>query len=292
MSTMLAIDPSDTRPQFVKVASSIRTAILTGEFKPGEQLPPGQELAKFFNVARETVRQATRVLREEGFVTSQAGSGVYVRDRPTSEPDGTNPELAGTITFLHEMGFLKKVPRAGWFMAGVDRPESVAEHSFRTAVVGTILAALAGADPARTALLCLMHDSPETLIGDIPSVGRAYVSTAKAEAVSQQQTATMPDALSSLIQELVHDYEAEETIEARLAHDADKIEMLLQAREYEVQGQYNTEPWQNTSKSNLRTEAGRMLADATRGTDPEHWWKAFAESHTELRRSARARPGG
>jgi len=78
-------------------------------------------------------------------------------------------------------------------MAGVDRPESVAEHSFRTAVVGTILAALAGADAGRTALLCLLHDSPETRIGDIPSVGRAYVSTAKPEAVSQQQTATMPD---------------------------------------------------------------------------------------------------
>jgi 5'-deoxynucleotidase YfbR-like HD superfamily hydrolase len=287
---MLTIDPNDTRPQFSKVASSLRAAILTGEFKPGQQIPPGHELAKFFEVARETVRKAIGVLEQDGFVVSRTGSGVYVRDRPTAEADGTNHEFAGTIAFLHEIGFLKKVPRAGWFMAGVDRPESVAEHSFRTAVVGTILAALAGADTGRTALLCLLHDSPETRIGDIPSVGRAYVSTAKPEAVSQQQTATMPDALSTLIQGLVHDYEAEETVEARLAHDADKIEMLLQAREYEVQGRHNTEPWQNTSQSNLRTEQGRVLADATRGSDPERWWKAFAETHTELRRSARPRP--
>src|SRR6266536_974280 len=106
---MLAIDTNDTRAAFVKVAGSIRAAILTGEFKPGQQLPSGHELAKFFGVARMTVQEATRLLREEGFVVSQAGSGVYVRERPTAEPDGATNELAGAITFLHEIGFLKKL---------------------------------------------------------------------------------------------------------------------------------------------------------------------------------------
>lgn len=286
---MLAIDPNDNRATFVKVASSIRAAILTGEFKPGEQLPSGHELAKFFNVARMTIQEAVRLLREEGFVTSRAGSGVYVRERPKAEPNGTNNELAGTVAFLHELGFLKRLPRAGWLIAGVDRPESVAEHSFRTAIVGIVLATMQGADAGRTAMLCLLHDSPETRIGDIPSVGRAYVSTVKAEAVSNHQTAEMPDVLSNAMQELVQEYEADQTIEARLAHDADKLETLLQAREYEGQGQYNTEAWQKSSVASLRTDAGRTLAQATEGTDPEHWWKAFAESYSELRRSSRGK---
>src|SRR5262249_49775963 len=149
------------------------------------------ELAKFFGVARMTVQEAVRLLREEGFVVSQAGSGVYVRDRPQPEPDSTSNELAGAIAFLHEVGYLKKVPRTGWFMTGVDRPESVAEHSFRTAIVGIVLATMQGADAGKTALLCLLHDSPETRVGDIPSVGRAYVSTVKPEAVSSHQTAEM-----------------------------------------------------------------------------------------------------
>lgn len=287
MSTMLATDPNDTRAAFIKVAGSIRAAILTGEFKPGQQLPSGHELAKFFGVARMTVQEAIRLLREEGFVVSRAGSGVYVRERPTSDVDGTNHELAGAVAFLHEIGFLKKVPRAGWFIAGVDRPESVAEHSFRVAVVGIMLATMQGADAGRTALLCLLHDSPETRIGDVPSVGRAYVHTVKAEAVSNHQTAAMPDALSSIFQGLVQEYEAGETTEAQLAHDADKIEMLLQAREYESHGQYNTEPWQNSALAGVRTDAAKVLANATKGTDPDNWWKAFADSYSELRRASR-----
>ena len=99
----------------------------------------------------------------------------------------------------------------------------------------------------------------------------------------------MPDALSHFVQGLVQEYEADDSVEARLAHDADKIETLLQAREYEAQGQYNTEAWQNSSIASLRTDAGRMLAQATEGTDPEHWWKAFAESYSELRRTTRGK---
>src|SRR6202022_574957 len=138
MNSMLPIDPNEERPQFVKVANSIRAAILTGEFKPGDRLPSREELTKFFGVARMTMQQSIRVLRDEGFVVSQAGSGVFVRERPTLQSDGTEKQLAGAVTFLHEIGFLKRLPRTGWLMVGVERPESVAEHSFRAAIIGII----------------------------------------------------------------------------------------------------------------------------------------------------------
>ena len=51
-------------------------------------------------------------------------------------------------------------------------------------MVGMALAAIEGADVGRTAALCLLHDAHETRIGDVPSVGRAYVTTAAPEAVS------------------------------------------------------------------------------------------------------------
>jgi len=63
---------------------------------------------------------------------------------------------------------------SGWLLLGVSEPESVAAHSFRTAIIGLILAAIEGADAGRTVSLCLMHDSPESRVGDIPNVGRAY----------------------------------------------------------------------------------------------------------------------
>jgi putative hydrolase of HD superfamily len=48
--------------------------------------------------------------------------------------------------YLYEVGYLKQVKRAGWGMLGISQSESVAEHSFRTATIGYVLASLAGAD--------------------------------------------------------------------------------------------------------------------------------------------------
>jgi 5'-deoxynucleotidase YfbR-like HD superfamily hydrolase/biotin operon repressor len=288
MFGMQPIDPADKRQPNVQIAASIRAAILTGELEPGSQLPSGHELAEFFGVSRMTVTAAIRTLRDEGFVRSRSGSGVYVRDQASlpAPSEGDHP-LAGTAAFLFEMGHLKNLPRSGWLLLGIPQPESVAEHSFRVGVVGITLAALAGADVGRTAALALMHDAHETRIGDVPSVGRAYVTTAVPEAVTAHQISGMPDVMAKVVQDLTAEYEANETPEAQLAHDADKIETLLQAIEYQAQG-HDAAAWRETSLAALRTDSGRQLAQAIGSADPR-WWSAFAASYAELRASTRAR---
>src|SRR5215470_7863393 len=102
---MQPIDPADKRAPNVQIAASIRAAILTGELEPGSQLPSGQELAKFFGVARMTVTTAIRTLQSEGFVRSRTGSGVFVRDQASlPTPDDVSHPLAGIASFLFEMG--------------------------------------------------------------------------------------------------------------------------------------------------------------------------------------------
>lgn len=289
MSGMQPIDPADPRQPNIQIAGSIRAAILSGEFQPGAQLPAGHELARFFGVSRMTVQTAIRTLREEGFVRSRAGSGVYVREQASlPAPDQDDQPLAGVAAFLFEAGHLKNLPRSGWLLLGIPGPETIAEHSFRVGVVGIMLAAMEGADVGRTAALCLLHDAHETRIGDVPSVGRAYVTTAAPEAVSAHQTSAMPDGVAKVVQDLVAEYEATETPEAKLAHDADKIETLLQAAEYRQRG-YDTGPWRETSLAALRTDAGRQLAQAIGSADPRAWWSAFAASYHELRATAQGR---
>jgi 5'-deoxynucleotidase YfbR-like HD superfamily hydrolase len=190
--------------------------------------------------------------------------------------------------FLFEMGHLKNLPRAGWLLLGIPQPETVAEHSFRVGIVGMALAALEGADMGHTAALCLLHDAHETRIGDVPSVGRAYVTTAVPEAVTAHQTAAMPDDVAKAFQDLTAEYEAAETIEARAARDADKLETLLQAAEYRARG-YDTAAWRATSVDALRTDTGRRLAQAISAADPSEWWSAFAASYHELRGGGRDR---
>jgi putative hydrolase of HD superfamily len=285
---MQPIDPEDPRRPNVQIAASIRAAILSGELEPGAQLPSGDELAKFFGVTRVTVGNAIRTLREEGFVRSRTGSGVFVRDQASLPvPGGNDHPLAGVASFLFEMGHLKRVPRAGWLLLGVPQSETIAEHSFRVGMVGMALAAIEGADVGHTAAMCLLHDAHETRIGDVPSVGRAYVTTAAPEAISAHQTSGMPDAAAKAFQELTAEFEAGQTIEAQVARDADKLETLLQAVEYQAQG-HDTTAWQETSIAALRTDAAKQLAQAITATDPQ-WWSAFAASYRELRASAHGR---
>jgi putative hydrolases of HD superfamily len=152
------------------------------------------------------------------------------------------PEVEGLTNFLYEMGLLKRYRRTGWWIAGIDDPESIAEHTFRTAIIGFLLAVMEGADPAKTAALCLFHDTQETRIGDVPSVGKGYVVTAPNAEVTADQVAGFPAEVGRAVQELVDEYEARATQEAQLAKDADKLECLIQAREYQAQGHEDVPP--------------------------------------------------
>ena len=80
---LMTLDPDDPRPPYQQVANALRAAILTRKFAPGDKLPSGSELAQRYGVARMTVQQAVRLLREEGLVVSRQGSGIYVRERIT-----------------------------------------------------------------------------------------------------------------------------------------------------------------------------------------------------------------
>lgn len=84
---MDAIDPDDPRPASQQIANVLRAAILTRKLAPGEKLPSGPQLVERYGVAKATVEQAIRILREESLVVSRKGSGVYVRER-TERPVG------------------------------------------------------------------------------------------------------------------------------------------------------------------------------------------------------------
>ncbi|MEV2278535.1 winged helix-turn-helix domain-containing protein [Nocardiopsis sp. NPDC049922] len=84
------LNPDDPRPLSQQVAEAIRTSIRSGDLEPRTRLPSGPELAKSYGVARMTVQEAIRVLRDEGLVISQQGRGVFVRDWQ-SKPEGGTP---------------------------------------------------------------------------------------------------------------------------------------------------------------------------------------------------------
>ncbi len=197
-------------------------------------------------------------------------------------------ESDSTAHFLYETGHLKHVPRAGWMLAGVPTPESVAEHSFRVGVIAYILAVHEGADPERAAALGLFHDLPEARTGDVPSVGKSYVHTADPRDVVADQTSALPDDLGERVAALVSEHEGakteDATPEARCSRDADKIECLLQAREYAAQtGNQQLGPWITSMLEAVSTATGAELAKTAARVEPAAWFQAFAERFGQSR---------
>ncbi len=76
--------PLGTLPKYKQVLESIRDAILSRQFAPGDRLPSETELARKFRVSRITVNRALRELQAMGLIERRAGSGSYVKADPTS----------------------------------------------------------------------------------------------------------------------------------------------------------------------------------------------------------------
>jgi 5'-deoxynucleotidase YfbR-like HD superfamily hydrolase len=186
--------------------------------------------------------------------------------------------IDAAVRYLYEVGQLKLSKRTGWWHAGIAEPESVAEHTFRTAIIGYVLAVLEHADPNVTAALCLFHDVLETRIGDIPRVAKAYVSHEPDVRIAADQVVGMPPPARDAILGAVAEYVGQESPEALLAKDADRLECLMQAREYEHQGFRNTRPWMDSNLAGLRSPSARALAERALTLPPDEWWKVFAEA--------------
>jgi GntR family transcriptional regulator len=76
------IDRSEPALVFEQVAAEIRRAILDGEAKPGERLPPAKDLAAELAVNTNTVLRSLRLLRDEGLLEFRRGRGVTVAGTP------------------------------------------------------------------------------------------------------------------------------------------------------------------------------------------------------------------
>ncbi len=183
----------------------------------------------------------------------------------------------GLTEFLFEIGQLKRVRRSGWWLAGIRDAESVADHSYRTAVIAYLLAQLEGADGGKAAALALFHDTAETRVNDLHRLGKSYVDWSGVEAkVVEDQVSGLPEKLAESIRSLTAEVRAKESTEARIVKDADQLECLLQAREYAEQG-YDVEEWIRNATDSLTTESAKAIARDALEISPASWRERTAE---------------
>jgi 5'-deoxynucleotidase YfbR-like HD superfamily hydrolase len=209
------------RAGYNEIAEHYRQLINDGELVPGESVPSMRQVCGEFGVSITTANRAFRQLKDEGLTVVKPGVGTVVangtRRAITTGNESPDEQIVGVATFLFEMGTLKRARRTGWWIAGVRDPESIAEHSHRTAILATVLAAMEDANPARACLLATLHDTQETRIGDIPHIGRRYLTAAPNEAVTADQVAHCPSEVAAVIQSAVDEHEAGASREALVA---------------------------------------------------------------------------
>lgn len=171
--------------------------------------------------------------------------------------------------FLFEAGMLKRTPRSGFQFLG-SGAESVAEHMFRTTYIGYALGKMAaGVNVDRLIQMCLFHDLAEARTGDLNYVNKKYVEADEEKAIGDLAR-TLP--FGREIEELVLEFIAGKTEEARLARDADQLEMILALKEYKDLGNKYADEWLEFSLKRLVTGAAQELAKTILETDSSLWW--------------------
>lgn len=173
--------------------------------------------------------------------------------------------------FLFEVGMLKRTPRTGWqFLPGAEG-ESVADHSFRVAMITFALVRLeeTDVDADRALRLALVHDLPEARTGDLNYMNQKYV-TADEERAGSDLTRGLP--FSDELDALLAEYRAESTRESMIAHDADQLELLLQLVENRDAGVPGTDHWIPFVLKRLRTPGARGLAQSILDGHSSRWW--------------------
>ncbi len=160
--------------------------------------------------------------------------------------------------FGKSVGKLKRVARKGWITGvGVKQPESVADHSFRCAVLAMCLGDLKGLDAEKLLRMALLHDVHEALIGDYDYFDKKEIGNREVKALEEKAIKQVFSALPEIIREeyvlLAEEYSLQETAEAKFARQIDQLEMVMQALEYEQEGydRAKLQPFWDSVEKNL-----------------------------------------
>jgi len=137
------------------------------------------------------------------------------------------------LDILHVAERLKTNTRHCWMAGG--RQESVAEHSWRLALMAMLVAdEFPDADLEKLLSMCLIHDLGEAFTGDIPT----FEKTQAHELVEKRQfdawVSSLPQPYCEKWAELLAEMEAQQSLEARLYKALDKLEAVIEHNESDI----------------------------------------------------------
>ncbi|TLX88379.1 MAG: HD domain-containing protein [Thaumarchaeota archaeon] len=147
-------------------------------------------------------------------------------------------QLLNLVSFFRIVCNLKTIKRSGWIhKSNITSPESVADHSYSMCMMSMILAEIMNLDSGHIMKMVIIHDLAESLVGDhMPD----NISSEKKQLVEDKAMkkiiSKLPNSLRKNYLHIWNEYNGNITINAKFVHNMDKLEMALQAKEYEFEG--------------------------------------------------------
>lgn len=174
------------------------------------------------------------------------------------------------LEFLTVAGRLRVVPRH--CRTAPDRCESVADHSWRLALMAYLCAEeYPGIDLGKLLTFAVIHDLGEAVTGDIPAFVKTEAQEEREARAIDCLAAELPEPARSRIAALFDEYKAQSSLEAQLCLALDKLEALHSHNEadiatwlpleYDLQLTYGA---RETAFSSYTSQLRAALNDATR----------------------------
>ena len=172
------------------------------------------------------------------------------------------------INFFFEAGFLQNLQRTGIPYLGSGK-QSVAEHSFRVTVIGFSMACMLGADANKVMKMCLFHDLEEARTGDLNYLQQKYVQSDDEKALKHALEG-LP--MEAELADLIDEYASQASLEAKIAKEADVLELIMFLKEELDKGNEQAGNWIKSALKRLKTEKGAQLAESILETRYYEWW--------------------
>ncbi|XP_055822979.1 uncharacterized protein LOC129891593 [Solanum dulcamara] len=181
----------------------------------------------------------------------------------SSVSSSASPSPSSAIDFLTLCHRLKTTKREGWVRRGINNPESIADHMYRMGVMALIAADLPGVDRDKCVKMAIVHDIAEAIVGDItPADGISKDEKSRRERAALEDMCKLLGGGSRAkeISDLWMEYEENSSLEAKVVKDFDKVEMILQALEYENEQGKDLEEFFQSTAGKFQTDVGKAWA--------------------------------
>ncbi len=142
------------------------------------------------------------------------------------------------LDFFKTAANLKKIPRQGWIdKLSIESPESVADHSYSMAIIGMVISDLQNYNSEKILKMILLHDLAESKIGDYTPKQLNKEKKNKLENNAFNEIIkNLPDLIKSQYLQIWQEYQENNSLESKIVHQIDKLEMALQAKVSEKDG--------------------------------------------------------